>query len=110
MPGQWEACGVEENGPGQVGFLGQALQKRRCVPKSGFLTRRLTPTGSSAGAPGRGFGIGAAARRLTPTGSSAGATGKGSGIGAAAYEDRHSALAPAPCRNGQCTSAGNPTF
>ena len=46
--------------------------------------RRLTPTGSSAGAPGRGFGIGAAARRLTPTGSSVGTTGKGCGIGAVA--------------------------
>ena len=60
--------------------------------------RRLTPNGSSAGAPGTGFGKagssagttgtgsgnGAAARGLTASGGSAGGTGRGSGIGAAA--------------------------
>ena len=60
--------------------------------------RRLTPSGSNAGAPGTGFGKagssagttgrgsgnGAAARGLTASGGSAGGTSKGSGIGAAA--------------------------
>ena len=59
--------------------------------------RRLTPSGSNAGAPGTGFGKagssagptgkgsgnGAAARGLTASGGSAGGTSKGSGIGVA---------------------------
>ena len=46
--------------------------------------RRLAASGSSAGATGKGSGIGAAGRGLTASGSSAGAAGKGPGIGTAA--------------------------
>ena len=80
------ADGKSKKGPGALSLITMGFPIRIAT------ARRLTPTGSSAGAPGRGFGIGAAARRLTPTGStvargltasggSAGGTGMGSDMG-----------------------------